>query len=420
MGTWPASRARFVVANRGSGSISVLDSQSGALINTIMLPTGDAQPEPMYVVYTPAKTRVWVGVRANDRVVAFDPRTFAVEAVVPTGAGVFHMWADPQSEQLWVVADGDRTLTVVDLHNETLLATVPVPADLVALGGKPHDVILDPVRNLAFVAVNGVQGPNDYIVQYSTATLAETGRAAVGKDVHVSLARQDNQLYAPSQGSDFVIVLNRITMEIITQIAVPGAHGAGMTNDGRAFYTTNLPGGGTPGIFAIDTDRNEVIGPATNTPYPVPQNIGLTPDSRTLFVTHSSPAADQVTIYQASQSDPLPGPGWRGHRWPEPVWHRLRAVRPLGLWSVGRRGAGLRNQFPVGTSPHACDCRRGRGPMPLPAGEPAVPTACYCRTSTTGGRLRPCVISYVPGIAGLRSQPAGLYEQVSIPKAFPP
>jgi hypothetical protein len=58
-----SARGRFVVANRGSGSISVIDAKSWQLIDTVMLPPGDAQPEPMYVVYTAAVSRVWVGDR---------------------------------------------------------------------------------------------------------------------------------------------------------------------------------------------------------------------------------------------------------------------------------------------------------------------------------------------------------------------
>jgi DNA-binding beta-propeller fold protein YncE len=260
----------------------------------------------MYVVYTPAKNRAWVGDRANDRVVAFNANDFAVETIVPVGAGVFHMWADPQNQQLWVVGDRDKVISVVELKSESLLATIPIPADLKALGGIPHDTILDPTRNLAFVTVNGVAGPHDYVVQYSTETFDEIGRAAVGKDAHLSLARHDNQLYVPCQNSNAVFVLNRLTMQTITTIDIPGAHGAGMARDGQVFYTTNLPGGGAQGLFAIDTATNTIIGPATDTPYPVPHNIALTPDSNTLFLTHSGATADKVTIYSASQKNPLP------------------------------------------------------------------------------------------------------------------
>ena len=130
--------------------------------------------------------------------------------------------------------------------------------------------------------------------------------AAVGKDPHLSLTWRNNLLYVPCQNSDVVIVLDRRTMELVTEIPVPGAHGAGMARHGKVFYTTNLPGGGTDGLFAIDTRTNTVIGEATDTSYPVPHNIALTPIGRKLYLTHSGPGADKVTIYTMNRRDPVP------------------------------------------------------------------------------------------------------------------
>ncbi len=176
-----------------------------------------------------------------------------------------------------------------------------------AQGGKPHDVILDPMGDFAFVTVLGLAGDHDFVVKYSTATFEEVGRAPVGQDPHVSLARQNNLLYVPSQNSDVVVVLERGTMEQVAAISVPGAHGAGMARNGKVFYTTNLPGGGADGLFAIDTQSNTVIGAdGVDTPYPVPHNIALTPDAHKLFLTHSGGTADKVTIYTTTANDPIP------------------------------------------------------------------------------------------------------------------
>jgi DNA-binding beta-propeller fold protein YncE len=300
-----AARGKFVIANRGSGSISVIDAHTLQVTGTYDLPPGPNFPEPMYVVFTPAMGRVFVGDRANNRVVVFDARSFEVEATVPTGAGVFHMWADSQNLQLWVNNDIDNTTTVINPKTLEIITTIPSPADLIAQGGKPHDVILDPIRNLAFVTIIGLPGEHDYVIQYSTRTFQEIGRAAVGKDAHVSLSRQGIKLFVPSQGSNVVIVLNRITMSNIDEIDVPGAHGAGMPRDGKVFYTTNLPGGGAGGLVAIDTRTNQVIG-AVDTPYPVPHNIALTPDGKTIALTHSGGTADKVTFYQQSGNHALP------------------------------------------------------------------------------------------------------------------
>lgn len=299
---------KIVVANRGSGSISIIDAGDGVLITTIPLPQaeGENYPEPMYVVYTSTGDQFFVGDRANDRIIAYDADSFMLLGTIATGRGVFHMWADPRGKQLWVNSDIDKTSTVFDPRTYTVLATVPTPADLVAMGGKPHDVILDPLGNFAYVTVLGLPGENDYVVQYRTDSFEEVGRAAVGKDPHVSLTQRNKLLYVPSQGSNAIYILNRLTMDVVDIIDVPGAHGAGMAFSGKYLYTTNLPGGGSDGLYVIDTNTSMIVGDPTDTPYPVPHNIALTRNMDMLFLTHSGGTADKVTYYSVSANDPKP------------------------------------------------------------------------------------------------------------------
>jgi len=301
-GRFHGNAGNIVVANRASGSISVIDVKTDE-VSTYQLP-GD-MAEPMYVVFVRRGQRVFVGDRANNQVVVFRASDYSVETTIPVGQGVFHMWADPQGRQLWVNNDVDNTTSVIDLHSLRVIKTVPTPADLVALGGKPHDVILGPYGKLAYITVLGLSGDSDYVVQFSTRTFHEIGRAAVGKDPHLSLTARNRFLYVPCQNSNAVFVLNRFNMNLVKKIDAPGAHGAGMTTNGKVFYTTNLPGGGTDGLIAIGTRRNRVIG-SSDTPYPVPHNIALTPVMKKLYLTHSGATSDKVTVYRISNRQPVP------------------------------------------------------------------------------------------------------------------
>lgn len=296
-------KGKVVVANRGSGTISVIDARSDALIGTVNLPPGDNSPEPMYVTFSKGSGYVFVGDRANDRVVVFDKDDFSVVDTIPAGAGVFHMWSDSRDRQLWVNNDMDNTATVIDPVTLEVITTVEMPADLVEDGFIPHDVILEPKGRFAYVTMLGGGGPNDYLIQFNTETFEEINRAPVGKDPHVSLTKRNDLIYVPAQNSDIVSVFNRDTLELVTELAIPGAHGAGMTPNGKVFYTSNLPGGGTDGLFAIDTNTNAILG-SSDTPYPVPHNIVVTKNDK-LFLTHSG-ASDKVTIYAVSTDEPIP------------------------------------------------------------------------------------------------------------------
>jgi len=118
------------------------------------------------------------------------------------------------------------------------------------------------------------------------------------------LTARNNLIYVPAQNSNLVSVFNRDTLELVTELMIPGAHGAGMAPNGKVLYTTNLTGGGTDGLFAIDTKTNMVKGSA-DTPYGVPHNIVVTKNDK-LFLTHSGGTSDKVTIYGVSTDEPLP------------------------------------------------------------------------------------------------------------------
>jgi YVTN family beta-propeller protein len=293
---------KVVVANRASGTISVIDTHTDELLGTYDLPAGENDPEPMYVVFTRTGNRVFVGDRANDQIVVFRARDFSVETVIPAGEGVFHMWADAGATQLWVSNDVDNTMTVINPATLAVEATVDLPADLAAMGGKPHDVILSPQGDYAYVTMLGFAGDNDYLVQYDTHTFSEMNRGPVGKDPHVSLTFHNEFIYVPAQNSDLVSVFNRHTLDLVDEIAAPGAHGAGMPLHGQVFYTTNLTGGGTDGLITIDLRTNTILG-TTDTPYAVPHNIALTPATDKLYVTHSGGTSDKVTVYEIGADD---------------------------------------------------------------------------------------------------------------------
>jgi DNA-binding beta-propeller fold protein YncE len=296
----PPARGVVVVANRASGNLSVIDVVTDTA-STVLMPAGTNTPEPMYVVHSRTSGRVFVGDRANDRVVAFDARDWSVDGMVAAGSGVFHMWADPQDKQIWVNNDIDNTSTVFNPRTLKVLATVSMPADLVTAGGKPHDVVLD--NRHAYVSLLGAQG---WIVKFSKKTFQEVDRAMVGDDPHVSLTQTNGNLYVPAQGSNTVQVLDRRTLDVVTTLAVPGAHGAGMAGQQRRFYTTNLPGGGTDAIFTIDTKTNALVGSPVDAPFPVPHNIALTHQATKMYVTHSGGTADKVTVFDLTGKNRVP------------------------------------------------------------------------------------------------------------------
>lgn len=291
----------IVVANRGSGDLSLIDVSTDTA--TILdLPSADNPAEPMYVVYKHGK--VFVGDRANNRVVVFDRWDWNVIAEIPAGNGVFHMWAQPRGKQLWVNNDIDNTITVINTRRLDVIATIELPADLVAGGARPHDVILD--RRSAYVTMIGLSGDTDVVIKYNLRNFSEVARADVGKDAHVTLAPYRGALYVAAQNSDEIRVLHRRNLTEINTISILGAHGIDITRNGRVVYATNIADGGINALYAINTRSKMLIGEPVDTPYPTPHNIVLTRPNNKLYITHSGATSDKVSVFTVSRRNPEP------------------------------------------------------------------------------------------------------------------
>ena len=285
---------RVLVTNRTSRDISVINARNNNVIRTIPMPDNG---EPMYVVHVKQAHRVLVGDRANNRIVAFNERTYNVEGFAPTGSGIFHMWASPDGCQLWVVNNIDNSLSVIDPHNLSVLATIPIPADLIALGGTVHDVVISPNSHAAFATVLGVSGPNDFVIKYNTSTFNEVRRVAVGKDPHVMVNHRSNALYAACMITGEVYVLQRGNLS--TQAIVPfnGAHGVAMSPNGRFLYLTDF----LTGRFGVMyTPTNTILSGTFTTPFPKSHNIAVNRRGNRAYVTHSGPTANQLTVYRTN------------------------------------------------------------------------------------------------------------------------
>jgi DNA-binding beta-propeller fold protein YncE len=298
---------QIVVANRGGGTISVLDVATNA-VATHALPAAGLAPEPMYVVYSPTNDRVFVGDRRNNRVVAFDARTFAVlNANIPVGNGAFHMWGDPLLNQLWVNNDIDKTISVIDMTTFATVATIPTPNDL-GPAAVPHDVILDPTAPFAYVTVLNAAA-DDFVVKYSQSTFAEVDRQAVGQDPHVVLTRHNGNLYVASQNSDDLSILDRDTLSPLGSLTIDNAHGVTVTADGGLLYVTSFPGTGVNGLTVIDTLTNGILGSVTTPMLGAgPHNLALSSDNTRLYITHTGPTSTSVSVFDiagANRTSPV-------------------------------------------------------------------------------------------------------------------
>lgn len=274
---------RVVVANRSGGSISFIDASTNVVTNTISI----AGSEPMYVVYSPSKDKLYVGDRLGKKVHIINPQTRVVESAITVGNGVFHMWADGQGKQLWVNNDVDNTISIIDLNTNTVVQTINV-------GAKPHDVFLTKDATKAYVSVfNSDASMPDKIFMYSTSNYTKTGEVNVGKDPHLYHLSNTNRLFVACQSGQ-VYTLNGNDLSVIANNPFTGAHGIFATPDQNNVFVTNISGGELYSINALSNTQN---GTPLSTSVSTPHNITVNEAGNKMFVTHSGSTANSVTTY---------------------------------------------------------------------------------------------------------------------------
>lgn len=288
----PITDPWIVIANRGDGTLSIIDEATQTVIDTVPLPAADSPSTPGYVTWSATRDRIYVGDDANRRIVVLSGQDFSHVADLPAVSDVFHLWHN--ESQLWAVDRVDKSVAVFDLDANAWITSIPMPADLTTAGGIPHDVVVD--ADHAFVSLLGIDMAPDAVVRYSTTTLTETGRAPVGEDPHLFLHPTTTNLYVACQDSDAVVVLDRTTMAEVTTVPVDGGHGVWIPPDGSRLYVTNFAGhevigppdpDGAFAVFTIDLDSHAVID-STHASDSAPHNIASNAAGSRLYVTHSN------------------------------------------------------------------------------------------------------------------------------------
>ncbi|MCB9880737.1 MAG: hypothetical protein H6832_18280 [Planctomycetes bacterium] len=294
-------RGKIVVANRGSGDLSVLSAQSGRVLRTVALPKkNDVAGEPMYV--SSAGREVLVGDRQHDRVVRFDARTFRVLGDYPAGKGVFHQWTD--GHRLWVNNDVDNTTTVIDLHRHRVLHTIAMPQDLVNDGYKNHDVF----TAYGFAWISMIKSNADgYVILYSGRTFQPIRRAKVGGDPHLWFDPWTTTLIVPSQDAGRVDSLDPLALTKKSSLDIPGAHGIYSPHFSRALYVTNITGSGQDDLYNVRLGfwrADPKVVSKASTGSNVAHNITANSWGTRVFVSHSGGTSKTVSIHAPQ------GPFW--------------------------------------------------------------------------------------------------------------
>lgn len=307
-------RKHFLVANRGSGTVSIFDARTTDSIATINLPDGDAA-QPTYLAHSRRNRTFYVGDFANKKVVYYDDKTFEQKGEIAIEEGAFHMWANDFVGQLWVNNIVSKTTSVINLRTNTVINTLPLPTNEIpelTENAEQHDVTISLNGRFAYVTV--LDGDVSYVVQYNTRTQEYIKHETVGGDAH--LLTVFNKLYVPAQLANEITVFdsNRLTEQ--DSISFGAAHG--VTTSFRHVFTTGISEGK---VGVIDRFTNEIVD-TVDSPFPVPHNVAVNLRGNILFLAHSGGTQTMVSFFSVDRKGKL-----------ELLSNKVSGTNPFGVLS---------------------------------------------------------------------------------------
>ena len=206
-----------------------------------------------------------------------DTNTLAVVGTIQLGAGkpnrvVFQ----PDGKLAWVVFDKSHDLGVIDAEARKLVRRVKI-------GGNPYNLAFTPDGRYLYVLEWSSDTSNDEVIVYDLRAEKIEGRVEVSTwPAHGVFSRDGRLFYVSGESAGDVTVIDTAKREIVGRIVHGGgdAMGLALKADGKVLYAA---AGENKAILKIDTATTKVIGTI-----PVPGIVHestLTLDGKFLYVT---------------------------------------------------------------------------------------------------------------------------------------
>lgn len=289
-----------VVANKDSGTLSILDANDGDLMETVDIPYDPqtmSRPEPNDV--ETVNGIIYVSDTANDRLVAFDGVSYDVVAIIQVGDAPSELTSDARGSQLWVANTADNTVMIVDLAFNVVLRVIEAfdPAGTVDFGNNVvNDVLLSPSGDAGFVTYAGGGG---LIVRFGADGQIQTSNAGIGDNARVASSFRFNCLYVPSTAGDVLDILFNLDLNIDQSLNINDPFDAVSSVDGQFIYITSTANNA---IYTFDVGSNELLASVVTTTLAGPTKMTHTGDR--LFVAHG--ALNRVSVFAVSNGNPIP------------------------------------------------------------------------------------------------------------------
>jgi YVTN family beta-propeller protein len=249
----------------------VLDAATGAPQHEISL--GDAAPNAgppgprsTHPVWAPDGASFYAQDNPHTALVRVDALGGSVAARLPLPSPAHMAYVAPDGARVYALCVGDSaappSVAVLEAASGRLLADVPIP---LAAGetGELHHGALDKARGRFFVANMGQGRPRGghsvHVLDTASLRLVARLEAAAGAG-HPILSPDGTRLFVVNHSAPRIHVFDADALTLVGEVALPGAkgmgHGCFFANDGRDFWAVSS---GAGAAYAVDTATLQVV-----------------------------------------------------------------------------------------------------------------------------------------------------------------
>ena len=258
------------------GSVSIINTASGMVINTINIGAGY---KPSWIALAPSGTLAYVTDTGVNTVSVIDTSTYTVTRTIGVGQNPYSVTFNPQGTLAYVTNDNTNTVSVISLATNSVVNTIYVSSNSFS---SPLTVTFNP------------QGTVAYVNNLATGTIAAiNGATNTVNSIVVGLAPytptfnpSGTLAYVPNAGSGTVSVIDTSKNKTVNTINVGLTPSAVAFNpSGTLAYVLN---GGTNTVSVVNTATNTVVNTILVSANldSSPRNIVLNPSGTFAYVTN--------------------------------------------------------------------------------------------------------------------------------------
>lgn len=202
---------RAYVGNFKDGTVSVVDTRSGAVTATVQVGAG-----PHGMAASADGRRVYVGLDGASTVAVIDTARDGTRPPIEVGKAPHGLAMTPDGGTLLVAGYGEDRVVMVDLAEQRVVGGVAVR--------KPHTIAIDPTGTVAYVASQDPSDPGLAVVDLATRTVER--RIAVAKVPRdLEFGFDGRALYFTMAGENAVQVLDPATGQVVATVPTgPSPH----------------------------------------------------------------------------------------------------------------------------------------------------------------------------------------------------